>query len=317
MNTQAHKLSSCDFIVDHKYKTVDIHKFGRVVSDVLSLFFDKRLNQPLPLHRAHEFALKLTDGKCFWCGKAMTTGRNIKTTKEGIAWDHFLPASLGGLFVPGNVVVSCITCNSQKNNTRPDKYWRQRFDSGDRLLFKTEEAFEKARDALDEELRESSVNYIPATETPPIMNMVEYMVLDPGANEFVSSFHDRKHVAESDALISMRPDRSIWADLRQAESEVYVKNKWAPTTIEDVRGRVGRTLKLYHNVHGKAMVNDLSDEEFADFCAYVLKNCGVKSRGEYYKYRQLLRTLAGHESVPESFVVIAESAVLTKKARRW
>lgn len=76
---------------------------------------------------AHSFActesdlrLRLNDfgGSCVYCGK------------QHEQWDHFLPISLGGSDVIGNLVPSCASCNRSKNNRDPKSWYEdQRFYS--------------------------------------------------------------------------------------------------------------------------------------------------------------------------------------------
>ena len=67
-------------------------------------------------------ALSYFGGQCAYCGKS---GK--------LTFDHFYPFSKGGDFMKGNIVPSCVSCNSSKNNKSfIDWYPVQRFYDGQR-----------------------------------------------------------------------------------------------------------------------------------------------------------------------------------------
>lgn len=61
------------------------------------------------------------DNKCAYCCKSLITAD--KYSKQ---IDHFLPISTGGRDVLGNLVPSCINCNSSKNNSDPITWFRSK-----------------------------------------------------------------------------------------------------------------------------------------------------------------------------------------------
>lgn len=59
---------------------------------------------------ARELIAELFDGECAYCDALATT------------WDHFVPVTLGGQTVPGNMVPACGRCNSRKKNSDPEAW---------------------------------------------------------------------------------------------------------------------------------------------------------------------------------------------------
>ena len=65
-------------------------------------------------------------GKCFWCRcetRLEWPGweRGGPTPNDGATIDHIKPKSVGGKYLPKNVVLSCYKCNYEKKDT-----WRRK-----------------------------------------------------------------------------------------------------------------------------------------------------------------------------------------------
>lgn len=56
-------------------------------------------------------------GRCHWCKQIIDTNPSFRP-KDACGFDHVIPRSKGGLHTIGNMVVSCLRCNS----TRSDLY---------------------------------------------------------------------------------------------------------------------------------------------------------------------------------------------------
>jgi len=59
---------------------------------------------------AKEMLLELFDGGCAYCDQSADT------------WDHVVPVSKGGKTVPGNILPSCVVCNSSKRARDMEKW---------------------------------------------------------------------------------------------------------------------------------------------------------------------------------------------------
>lgn len=64
--------------------------------------------------------LRLSNGKCYHCGAALKWGplarmsANYRKDPQWFTVDHLVPVSRGGKTEPGNIVASCLRCNSEK-----------------------------------------------------------------------------------------------------------------------------------------------------------------------------------------------------------
>lgn len=58
-------------------------------------------------------ALEYFDYKCAYCGR-----------EEGLTYDHFIPFSKGGSFTKENIIPACKFCNSSKNNSDFEKWYK-------------------------------------------------------------------------------------------------------------------------------------------------------------------------------------------------
>ena len=69
--------------------------------------------------------------RCYYCGR--------KLTDKNITLDHIYPRSLGGPSIPQNLLPTCKSCNSEKENMTPEQYavYRKLPNKGLKLEFKT------------------------------------------------------------------------------------------------------------------------------------------------------------------------------------
>lgn len=66
-------------------------------------------------HTAEDIALQMKsqNGKCWWCGKQIKGKYHV---------DHRVPIARGGSNDPGNLVISCPTCNLRKHDKLPQEW---------------------------------------------------------------------------------------------------------------------------------------------------------------------------------------------------
>ena len=66
-------------------------------------------------HTAEDIALQLKSqkGRCWWCGKPISGKYHV---------DHRIPLARGGSNDPGNLVISCPTCNLRKHDKLPQEW---------------------------------------------------------------------------------------------------------------------------------------------------------------------------------------------------
>lgn len=111
-------------------KGLPVYSFGysesngvRWMSDAVSYIVCKRTQTTLK--EICEFAWHFSGGKCFYCEKDLF---NPDTEEFTVEWDHLHPSSLMGLFIHGNVVASCPSCNSSKSDTLINEFLKNKKD---------------------------------------------------------------------------------------------------------------------------------------------------------------------------------------------
>ncbi len=83
-------------------------------------------------------ALNFTNGKCFYTGKQLVdTDGNLLVKSDDIHRDHLFPASRGGLYALGNVVMVLASANLEKSDMDPIEYYAYRLAHNQPTLYKT------------------------------------------------------------------------------------------------------------------------------------------------------------------------------------
>lgn len=100
---------------------------------------------------------------CSYCGEAGTT----QGGPDGLAWniDHVIPVSRGGRTVPGNLTLSCGTCNSQKKDCMPFEFIR-RIAPPPRFNTKKQQMFLLFNEGMDAEQAAKEMGYPRGHATP-------------------------------------------------------------------------------------------------------------------------------------------------------
>lgn len=71
--------------------------------------------------RIRKALIKVTGGKCFYCGKRVALKR--KGTTERMTIDHITPKAKGGKDGKANLVACCFECNQEKGNKMPEDFY--------------------------------------------------------------------------------------------------------------------------------------------------------------------------------------------------
>lgn len=95
-------------------------------------------------NEAIEHSFNVTKGRCLYCGAKMythdeTTGDD--TLIKDCNSDHLIPVSSLGLFVPGNIAITCIKCNKEKGVLSPVEYFKLRKKNNQVTFVDTKDEF--------------------------------------------------------------------------------------------------------------------------------------------------------------------------------
>lgn len=107
---------------------------------LLSDLYSSKIMESDEGYSAKELAalsLNLTQGRDFYSGEVLIEKNKIVLSEELIHRDHLFPASKGGLYAYGNVVITSQESNIEKSDMDPYEYYKLRFDKCKPTLFDT------------------------------------------------------------------------------------------------------------------------------------------------------------------------------------
>lgn len=203
---------------------------------LLSDLYSSKIMESEDGYSARELAalsLNLTQGRDFYSGEVLIDKSQIILSEELIHRDHLFPASKGGLYAYGNVVITSQESNIEKSDMDPYEYYKLRFDRGQSTLFDTlDEAY-----AAITFLHNLYSTHLPhASAFVDQSNTINFpMTWDSFAEEFKKLFADNKEME-----FMRRPSRgkklkddwgvndNFWKPFRDKDSELY--NKFSGTS---------------------------------------------------------------------------------------
>lgn len=237
-------------------------------------------------------ALNFTDGRDFYSGEQIITEDKIIVPEELIQRDHLFPASKGGLYAYGNVVITMQSCNIEKSDINPYDYYQYRFDNHLPTLYKTMDEAYSAITFLHTKFTEcypNATNFIEEFnkfEMPftwrEFSSKIELWVKDNSNVKFVKR-NTGKH--ESLEFAANLKDINFWMELNDLESRIY-KN-YSSLTIKDVVGsRLVHVSDLFAEKN-KSIINTPPREINRMITEFI----SDKSRNEKNKYNLIRRTI--------------------------
>ena len=280
--------------------------FRRLFSDLISKAIYKRFDENGPIfEKVYQNAANLTSGHCFYCNMKLSERDNSlpRLIQGTYAWDHFVPASQYGLFIIGNVVLACETCNLEKSNWPADEYWEQRYNQKQPLRYKTRDEFKKVADHLTALERDhNTANFYPVKdlENDPtdILEACRIVGASSIAQEYLEAYTP---ASLARWLNASRADADILAQLADVDDEAGLyelyetrnRRRCQGTSRNDVRGRVSRFTEMMEEVTGRNDVRELTPREYRALIKFTMEKFHDKV-GERDKYRRLFRILAEH-----------------------
>lgn len=279
----------------------------RMFSDLISRAIDQNLfpNDSLIFGRVYQHAVNLTSGCCFYCNSKLTERDNARPAlvQGSYAWDHFVPASYYGLFIIGNVVLACATCNLEKSNATAEEYWESRQDRNLPLRFKTREAFQKVANELAElEKINNIADFYPSRddESDPtdILEACRIVGASEVASEFLESYTPSVFARW---LCTTRDDADILTQLADVTDDAGLyklyeernKRRCQGDSRSDVRGRISRFTEIMEEVTGRTDVRKLTKREYRATIKFTMEKFHDKI-GERNKHKMLFRILVEH-----------------------
>lgn len=302
----------------------------RQFSDLISQAIDQKqfggLNRRFS--SVYQHAAQLTSGCCFYCNMKLASRYSARSLPELVqgtyAWDHFRPASRYGLFVIGNVVLSCAKCNIEKSDSPAFEYWASRKAGKLPLRFKTEAEFYKIQSELT---ALESVNNL-ADFYPIVVSEDEFSETEPqdileacrivGGSSIAAEFLESYTPGGVARWLRLaRRDADIFeqlADVRDSHGiyESYTERTGrsiGPDARVDVKARITRFCESIEDLTGKDDIRDLTPIEFRTLVKSVMLSVKDKPN-ETNKFKRLIRVLVGHPDLEEFREIVEDQAVL-------
>jgi 5-methylcytosine-specific restriction endonuclease McrA len=268
----------------HNYPKSAASSYIRKLSDLYSQQNATNYNE------TRSYATEYTQGKCFYCGKDLYTVKNDTAyfTSE-VQYDHILPASLGSLYAKGNVVLSCSSCNNEKNNMSVEEYYELRLSRHDATLYSSMEEFYKAL----------AVFQIPyRRDFPEFMGITLCAQKDPDlisfskVNDLLMDGIDLPDTLSSNLppAFSKSPNVSMWSALRDPESSYYQDFAQYPTL--DAVYRINGLFQSFADAYSVTQdITTLSTNELTKWANSLLVPVAEVSMSECSKMRSALKAL--------------------------
>lgn len=281
----------------------------RYLSDALSQVIDsqKTVNTSI-FYEVYQYAMNLTNGNCFWCDTKLVVHDGSKKPEQLTGeshWDHFIPAAQWGLFIRGNVVLSCISCNLDKSDSDPIEYWEYRKSLKLPLRYKTIDAFQSVyRKLVNEASKNNTIGFDQNLSHEPkdILGGFKFMAESEDVENFIENYSSGRLARW---LHNERDDSIVWSELNDLDSYVYVnygENEnigLAKLSAQDVRRRISRATEFYDETIKNTPITGLTDDEFRLYSHGLVSGveCGGSSVQEATKFRRLIRVLVEHEEL--------------------
>lgn len=280
--------------------------FRRLFSDLISkAIYKKDYPESAIFEKVYQHAANLTSGHCFYCNMKLSERDNAlpRLMQGEYAWDHFVPASQYGLFIIGNVVLACESCNLEKSNWPADEYWESRYISKQPLRYKTLAEFKQVEAELTALEREkNTANFYPVkdTENDPtdILEACRIVGASSIAQEYLEAYTPAGFTRW---LNTSRNDADILTQLADVDDEAGLyelyetrnRRRCQGMSRNDIRGRVSRFTEMMEEVTGRNDVRELTPREYRALIKFTMEKFHDKV-GEREKYRRLFRILAEH-----------------------
>lgn len=278
---------------------------------LLSDMYSSKLMETGDHYTARELAalsLNFTGGRDFYSGDVLVDKDGPVLSEELIHRDHLFPASKGGLYAYGNVVITSQESNIEKSDMDPYEYYKLRFDNGKSTLYDT---LDEAYAAITYLHSLYTERYPSAAEFVERSNMIDFPL---SWDEFSEAFS--KLFADSDFQFVRRPsgrkamefdedirELDFWLALNDPDHAVY--RNLAASTVKDVVGsRLVHVSKLFSSQD--LSVLEVKPKEIERMIEqFIAKD--HKTKNETNKYRLIKRTILRYRKSYRDYQVWKEN----------
>lgn len=231
---------------------------------------------------AIKYAVKMTKGRCIYCGQPMyELVCKVPTFSNTIHYDHVYPASKLNLFELGNVAIACSTCNLAKSDRLPMEYYDIRTAEGGSLFLYDRDEYEAFLTKFTKPYREKWPDHYAAgsrniDDDDEFKELLTKLLYDKVSIASVSSKYNHDNSVNA----------GIWKKVVDKTYETYAK-----LTAKDVEGRIGYTNYVFEDTFGHDVsIEDVSTKELKGFINKLLLS-KYDSKNEIQKYRMLIKML--------------------------
>ena len=294
----------------------------RVISDFLSRFLENKDD-------VVKYAFDFTQGRCFYCGRKMykkteSPSGMIKLTKH-TSWDHLHTVTDLGLFVKGNILLTCKDCNSKRGCNTPQAFYKSRFmntNNDDLLpLYDTYSEFcaalsrfelpyirkypelYKINFDLENNIRES----VPLSEVLVAINMKDIMLYSNDSHKIMEPlFRDK------DEILPQKKEQQTLVQVKVDDDE---KQKDIVSNVTE-KPQVGKPTKesnsKQHNIpNTKEELRKLTSQEFNKIIDYLADE-SIKWKHDERIRNELSLADESFESIVVSICVLSNKSNVQK-----
>ena len=240
-------------------------------------------------NETREYATKFTQGRCLYCGKKLYTLNNgIPMFQPEVQYDHILPASIGGLFAKGNIVLACAKCNQEKNNMSLEQYYKLRFHKKLPILYSNIDNLMSAINVFAEPYRKNYSGFMGialATQSfPDLIDLKKVVQIFEEGIDLECTLGNTPRDSRLKKLVNAK----IWLSLKDESNPLY--ELYSDTTIRDCTTRVTSLSESFIKRFGlKADIEKIKTDELIKWINELLKEKATYSKSEHGKYLRLTR----------------------------
>lgn len=266
----------------------------RLMSDNISFEYAHEEEAP-SIKELAAMALNFTNGHDFYTGEKLVDENNILVLEKFIHRDHLIPASKGGLYAVGNVVITTEAANIEKSDMNVYDYYKWRIENNKPCLYKTvDEAF-YAINLLTNIYKkqyphayEFAKNFDETFEPMSLSNFFLFSKLLVKDNDKVLLFNrnncGKKRIEVSSNLLS--PE--FWEYMNNVNSPIW--EKYSEVSKKDFTGS-----RLIHFANKFSELNidviKATDQTIDNICNELIKD---KTENEKSKYRIIRNNIKKH-----------------------
>lgn len=282
-----------------EYSFSGIAGIRRILSDDFSRIYGNA-------KEAKEYSIEKTDGRCFYCGVVLYKTKNNVRFFSDIAHDHIYPASRWGLYVKGNVAITCWKCNSDKSDKDPIEFAHEMINNKGTTFYSSIDEFNAFFNEFQKPYRETfpeyydlAVNFDPENADENEICMKYFLGKNKNDEYIVPVKRTKRNLYIEDTV-----DADLWLNLRDPESVLYEGK--TQKTAQAMAGRIHYIQKAFFDLFpADKSLRNLTNEEFLSL---VLESLTRRAHDKYafadikkvFSYLMQLRELEHFNDVYET-----------------